>query len=73
MVSSFLALLTAARWRKPGQVSLPEWGQRTAGDDNTSPLPTFLDKKINDIFIYKNRLGFLSDEAVILRPHAGLL
>ena len=46
--------------------TLPAWGHRTAGDDNTSPLPTFLEKKINDIFIYKNRLGFLSDEAVIL-------
>lgn len=45
---------------------IPAWGQRTAGDDVTSPLPTFLNNKINDIFIYKNRLGFLSDEAVIL-------
>ena len=45
---------------------IPVWGQRTAGDDVTSPLPTFLNNKINDIFIYKNRLGFLSDEAVIL-------
>ena len=50
----------------PKQDELPEWGPRTAGDDNTSPLPTFLNNKINDIFIYKNRLGFLSDEAVIL-------
>ena len=49
----------------PDEVSLPEWGQRTAGDDNTSPLPTFLDKKINDIFIYKNR-RIPVDEAVIL-------
>ena len=33
-------------------------GAHTAGDNNTSPLPTFLNNKINDIFIYKNRLGF---------------
>ena len=48
------------------ELEIPRWGNRTAGDDLTSPLPTFLNNKINDIFIYKNRLGFLSDEAVIL-------
>jgi hypothetical protein len=39
---------------------------RVIGDDNTNPFPSFLDKKINDIFFYKGRLGFLSDENVIL-------
>ena len=45
---------------------LPKWGDRTAGDDDTAPFPTFIDNKINDVFIYKNRLGFLADESVIL-------
>ena len=48
------------------EVDIPKWGDRTAGDDTTSPVPTFIDNKINDIFIYKNRLGFLADEAVVL-------
>ena len=48
------------------EIQIPGWGRRTAGDDVTNPLPTFVNNKINDIFIYKNRLGFLSDEAVIL-------
>ena len=49
-----------------GGEKIEEWGKRTSGDDITSVLPTFIDHKINDVFIYKNRLGFLSDESVIL-------
>jgi len=49
-----------------GGFELPEWGQRGAGDYDTSPDPSFIDNTINDIFIYKNRLGFLADENVIL-------
>ena len=41
------------------------WDDREAGDEVTSPLPTFVDKQINDIFLHRNRLGFLSDENVI--------
>jgi hypothetical protein len=45
---------------------VPEWGQRTAGDYDTAPDPSFIGYAINDIFIYKNRLGFLADENVVL-------
>ena len=45
---------------------MPKWGDRIAGDYLTSPDPSFIGFPINDIFIYKNRLGFLSDENVIL-------
>ena len=45
---------------------LPQWGGRTAGDYESAPDPTFIGKPINDIFVYRNRLGILSDEAVIL-------
>ena len=48
----------------PGGV--PEWGERIAGDIDTAPDPSFIGYAINDIFIYKNRLGFLADENVIL-------
>ncbi len=42
------------------------WDERAAGDDETNPFPSFVDYKINDIFFHKNRLGFLSDENVIM-------
>lgn len=45
---------------------VPEWGKRTAGDYDTAPDPSFIGYAINDIFIYKNRLGFLADENVVL-------
>ena len=47
-------------------IELPSWGQRTAGDYITAPDPSFVGKTINDVFIYKNRLGFLADENVVL-------
>ena len=45
---------------------IPTWGQRISGDSVTAPDPSFIGYPINDIFIYKNRLGFLADENVIL-------
>lgn len=41
------------------------WADRTVGDILSSPNPSFIGRKINDIFFYRNRLGLLSDEAVI--------
>ena len=48
----------------PGDV--PKWGERVSGDYDTVPDPSFIGYAINDIFIYKNRLGFLADENVVL-------
>ena len=48
----------------PGDV--PTWGERVSGDYETVPDPSFIGYAINDIFIYKNRLGFLADENVVL-------
>ena len=48
----------------PGDV--PSWGERISGDYDTAPDPSFVGYAINDIFIYKNRLGFLADENVVL-------
>ena len=44
----------------------PEWGQRVCGDLVSAPDPSFIGKKINDIFFHRNRLGFLADENVIM-------
>lgn len=49
-----------------GGVTIPSWGERTAGDYDTARDPSFIGVPIQDCFIYKNRLGFLADENVIL-------
>ena len=46
--------------------SLPNWGSRLAGDENELPGPSFAGSSINDIVFFKNRLGFISNENVIL-------
>lgn len=47
-------------------VTIPSWGQRSAGDYDSAPDPSFIGQPIQDVFIYKNRLGLLADENVIL-------
>jgi hypothetical protein len=49
---------------------LPLWGERNVGDTTSNPDPTFATKTINDVFLFKNRLGFLADENVILSETA---
>lgn len=43
-----------------------EWTPRECGDLDSAPDPTFLGRKISDVFFYRNRLGFLSGENCIL-------
>uniref|UniRef100_A0AAU7VEJ0 Tail tubular protein n=1 Tax=Enterobacter phage vB_EclP_26 TaxID=3161160 RepID=A0AAU7VEJ0_9CAUD len=47
------------------------WRERGAGNDDTNPMPSFVDATINDVFFYRNRLGFLSGENVIMSRSAG--
>jgi len=42
-----------------------DWAGRNSGDDNSNPLPSFKGTKINDIFFFKNRLGFLTNDSVV--------
>lgn len=42
------------------------WEKRKVGDLENDPFPSFVGSKINDIFFHKNRLGFLSDENLIM-------
>ena len=46
--------------------SIEGWAQREVGDDTTNPKPSFVGRGINDMFFYNNRLGFLSEDAVIM-------
>ena len=43
-----------------------KWGSRLVGDKTTNPDPTFIGRTINNMFLFKNRFGFLSDENIIL-------
>ena len=47
-----------------------EWDARVVGDTNSNPDPSFVGHTINDIFFYRNRLGFVSGENVILSRSA---
>lgn len=42
------------------------WDDRGAGDAETNPYPSFVDRKLVEPFFFRNRLGFLSGENVIL-------
>ena len=44
----------------------PSWGSRLVGDEVSASDPSFIGKKINDIFFHRNRLGFISDENVVM-------
>lgn len=46
--------------------SITGWAQREVGDDDTNPKPSFVGRGISDMFFYNNRLGFLSEDAVIM-------
>ena len=43
-----------------------DWTDRLVGDDTTNPEPSFIGQKIKHIFFYRNRLGFLAKENIIL-------
>lgn len=42
------------------------WDDRVTGDDDSNPIPSFVGGKLNDVFFFRNRLGLLSGENVIL-------
>ena len=46
--------------------TLPKWGERVVGDLESSPDPSFIGNKINNVFFFRNRLGFLAADNVIL-------
>ena len=42
------------------------WNDRIVGDNTTNPIPSFIDHTISHIFFYRNRMGFLSGQNVVL-------
>ena len=43
-----------------------DYTNRDAGDDDSNPIPSFVDAKINTIFTHKARIGYLANENLIL-------
>lgn len=48
------------------ELSELDWDIRKCGDLLTNPDPSFVGNTINDVFFFRNRLGFLSGENIIL-------
>jgi len=44
----------------------PEWEVRLAGDDQSNPEASFTGQTIQEVFMHRDRVGFLSTESVIL-------
>lgn len=42
------------------------WSPRESGDDVTNPHPSLVGQTINDIFFFRNRLGFLAGENIVM-------
>jgi hypothetical protein len=40
--------------------------ERSAGDDDTNPHPSFVGKKLRSVFFFKNRLGFVTGDSVVM-------
>ena len=40
------------------------WDDRTVGDDNSNPVPSFVGGEVSSIFTFQGRLGILSGESV---------
>ncbi len=42
------------------------WEDRQFGDEDSAPEPSFVGKTLDDVFFFKNRLGFLSQDNIIM-------
>lgn len=49
-----------------------EWDARSVGDENSAGMPSFIEykKPIQDVFFYRNRLGFIAGDNVVLSESA---
>ena len=41
------------------------WAGRQVGDTDSAPFPSFVGRRISDVFFHRNRLGFIADENVV--------
>jgi hypothetical protein len=47
------------------------WNEPTIGNEDNNPTPSFVGNNIQDIFFFKNRLGFASSDSIILSETGG--
>lgn len=47
-----------------------DWNDRIKGDTDTNPNPSFVGKKINNLTFFKNRLGILTDQNIVLSENS---
>ena len=47
-------------------VSRGNWTNRLVGDNTSNPQPSFINNRINNICLFRNRLGFLSGQNIAL-------
>ena len=48
------------------QATLIDWSEPQVGDDVTNPTPSFIGRKLTNIFFFKNRLGFSSGDNMVM-------
>lgn len=42
------------------------WDERESGDNESNPFPSFVNNKINEIFVHRDRLGFITEGSIFL-------
>lgn len=42
------------------------WTTRACGDKVSNPMPSFVDKTITDMFFFQDRLGFISEDNIVM-------
>lgn len=42
------------------------WDNRLVGSDTSNPIPSFIGRSLSGIYFHRNRLGFISDENIIM-------
>lgn len=52
-------------------VAAYETNGRLIGDSNSAPLPSFVGRKLNAVFFYRNRMCFLSENRVVMSRVGG--
>ena len=56
-----------------GSQYIPTWGERIVGDDISASDPTFIGTTINDIFEWRDSLGFASDQSFVLSQRSAFM
>ena len=52
------------------ELTTETWKERTTGDEESSPTPSFINKKLRNIFLYRNRMCFLTDDILCMSTAA---